>query len=306
MGIVFNEPSVIALNERTGEVLAVGNEAWQMIGRTPAHITAHRPLRNGAITDFSTTQNMIRVILRQIGVGRFGKTRAAVCVPSVITPVERRAVTEAVRRVGVSDVKLIEQLMAAAIGSGLPINEPAGTMVIDIGGGTVQSAVVSLGGIVSSDSKRTGSFDLDHALQNHVRTHHGVVIGERTAEQLKILIGSASPNTDANSDAEVKGRDIVSGLPRKFVITHEEARAALSEVLVVIVESIVECLSAAPPELSQDLLSVGARLLGGGSLLKGLDSLISQKLSVPVLRTATPLETVVIGAGRALDSWDAL
>ncbi len=305
VGIVLNEPSVIALDERAGTVLAVGNTAWQMIGRTPAHIVAMRPLSGGAITDFENTQHMIRLILQQVGVGRFVKTRVAACVPPVITPVERRALTEAIRQVGVSDVRLIEQTMAAAIGSGQPISEPRGTMVIDIGGGTSQSAVVSLGGIVSSKSVRFGSFDMDQALRDFIRNHHGMVIGDRTSEQLKILIGSAWPGY-VESDAEVKGRDITTGLPRKFTVTHEEARAALKGVIDAITQSIIDCLSATPPELAQDLLRLGAHLLGGGSLLQGFDSLIAHKLSIPVYRTEAPLETVVLGAGRALESWNEL
>ena len=305
MGIVLNEPSVIALDERTGSVLAVGNTAWQMIGRTPAHIVAKRPLRGGAITDFESTQQMIRLILQDVGVGRFGKTRVVVCVPSVITPVERRAVQEAVRHVGVSDVRLIEQTMAAAIGSGQPINEPRGSMLIDIGGGTAQSAVLSLGGIVSSKSVRFGSFDLDKALQDHTRNTHGMSIGDRTAEQLKILIGSASPGY-VDVDAEVKGRDDATGLPRKFKVTHEEARSAMKIVLDRIAQSVVDCLSEAPPGLAQDLLRSGAQLLGGGSLLNGMDTFISQRVYVPVYRTASPMETVVLGAGKALESWSLL
>ncbi len=305
VGIVLNEPSVIALDARAGTVLAVGNTAWQMIGRTPSHIVALRPLSGGAITDFENTQHMIRLILQQVGVGRFVKTRVVACVPPVITPVERRALTEAIRQVGVSDVRLIEQTMAAAIGSGQPVNEPRGTMVIDVGGGTSQSAVLSLGGIVSSNSVRSGSFDMDQALRDFIRNHHGMVIGDRTSEQLKILIGSALPGY-VEADAEVKGREISTGLPRKFTVTHEEAHAALAGVLDAITQSIIDCLSATPTELAQDLLRHGARLLGGGSLLQGFDALISQKLAISVYRTESPLETVVNGAGRALESWSLL
>ncbi len=302
---MLNEPSVIALDERTGTVLAIGKAAWQMIGRTPAHIVAVRPLTGGAITDFEVAQKMISKILQYVGVGRFSKTRVVICIPSVITPVERRAVTEAVRHVGVSDVKLIDQTMAAAIGSGLPIHEPIGTMVVDIGGGTAQSAVLSLGGIVSSRSVRSGSFAFDQALQDYIRVNHKVAIGERTAEQVKIMIGSAFSGK-VEVDAEVKGRDITTGLPCKFILTHEEAHFALKGVLNRIVQSVIDCLGEVPPGLSQDLLRTGCQLLGGGSLLNGLDDLFEEKLLVPTSRTAAPMETVVLGAGKALESWNLL
>ena len=304
-GIVFNEPSVIALNERSGDVLSVGREAWQMIGRTPSYIIAARPLRNGAITDFDITQRMIRLILQGVGVGRFGRTRVAVCVPSLITPVERRAVIEAARRAGASDVRLIEQPIAAAIGSGLPIHEPAGSLVIDIGGGTAEIAMVSLGGLVSLKAVRVGSFDFDSALMSYSRRAHGIAIGERTAEELKISIGSAWPSDD-KFDAEVKGRDLTTGLPRTFVITPTEVRSALADTVELMVETVLECLSEAPPELAQDLIHTGALLVGGGSLLQGLDQRIASEARVPVLRAESPLETVVLGAGRALENFESL
>ncbi|MDG2113956.1 MAG: rod shape-determining protein [Actinomycetota bacterium] len=304
-GIVLNEPSVIALNERTGDVLAVGREAWQMIGRTPAYIVAVRPLRKGAITDFDTTQRMIRLILQRVGVGRFGKTRVVVCVPSVITPVERRAVTEAARRAGASDVRLIDQPMAAAIGSGLPIHEPVGNMVIDIGGGTAETAMVSLGGVVSLKAIRVGSFDFDAALQGYARRVHGVAIGERTAEELKVQIGSAWAGED-DFDAEVKGRDLTTGLPRIFVVTPEQVRAALAEPVQSIVDSVVDCLSQAPPELSQDLIVNGIHLVGGGGLLRGLGKRIEHEAKVPVRVVEAPMEAVVLGAGKALENFEAL
>ena len=230
-GIVLNEPSVIAMNERTGDVLAVGREAWQMIGRTPSYIVAVRPLRKGAITDFDTTQRMIRLILQQVGVGRFGKTRGAV--------------TDAARRAGASDVRLIDQPMAAAIGSGLPIHEPIGNMVIDVGGGTAETAMVSMGGIVSLKAIRVGSFDFDAALQSYARRVHGVAIGERTAEEIKVQIGSAWAVED-EFDAEVKGRDLTTGLPRTFILTPDQVRSALEEPVQAVVDSVVDCLSQAP------------------------------------------------------------
>ncbi|MCB0991941.1 MAG: rod shape-determining protein [Acidimicrobiales bacterium] len=304
-GIVLNEPSVIALNEKTGDVLAVGHEAWQMIGRTPAHIVAVRPLRKGAITDFDTTQRMIRLILQRVGVGRFGRTRVVVCVPSVITAVERRAVTEAARRAGASDVRLLEQPMAAAIGAGLPIHEPIGSMVVDIGGGTSETAMISLGGIVSIKAIRLGSFEIDSALQAFARRHHGVAIGERTAEEIKIAIGSAWPGKD-EMRAEIRGRDLTTGLPRTFILEPGQAREAIEEVVAAMVESVLDCLSEAPPELAQDLIHNGIHLVGGGGMLRGLDARLADATKVPVRVVDAPLEAVVLGAGRVLENFDSL
>lgn len=304
-GIVLNEPSVIAMDERSGNVLAVGREAWQMIGRTPAHIIAVRPLRKGAITDFDTTQRMIRLILQRVGVGRFGKTRVVICVPSVITAVERRAVTEAARRAGASAVRLIEQPMAAAIGAGLPIHEPVGSMVIDIGGGTTETAMISLGGIVAIKAIRMGSFEIDAALQAHARRAHGVAIGERTAEEIKMAIGSAWPETDALA-AEIRGRDLTTGLPRTFILEPQQVREAMAEVVDAMVESVLGCLSLAPPELAQDLIINGIHLVGGGGMLRGLDRRIAHAAGVPVRVVESPLEAVVLGAGRMLENFDSL
>ena len=242
-GIVLNEPSVIALNRQTGEVLATGREAWQMIGRTPGYIVAVRPLRGGAITDFEITERMIRLLLQRVGVSRFTRPKVVICVPSAITEVERRAVTDAARRAGAADAQLIEQPMAAAIGADLPIDEPVGNMVIDIGGGTSETAVISLGGIVALEAVRVGSFDIDAAIQNYVRREHGIAIGERTAEEVKVAIGSADPTADENQ-AEVRGRDLMSGLPKTVVLTPEEIRLAIDEV----VSSIVASRGALPVE----------------------------------------------------------
>ena len=225
-GIVLNEPSVIALNRQTGEVLATGREAWQMIGRTPGYIVAVRPLRGGAITDFEITERMIRLLLQRVGVSRFTRPKVVICVPSAITEVERRAVTDAARRAGAADANLIEQPMAAAIGADLPIDEPVGNMVIDIGGGTSETAVISLGGIVALEAVRVGSFDMDAAIQNYVRREHGIAIGERTAEEIKMAIGSADP-TDDESQAEVRGRDLMTGLP-KTVLTLQGTSGAVT------------------------------------------------------------------------------
>ena len=215
-GIVLNEPSVIALNSQTNDVLAIGSEAWQMIGRTPSHIVAVRPLRKGAITDFDVTQRMIRLVLERVGVSRFNRPRVVICVPSAITAVERRAVTEAARRAGASDAQLIEQPVAAAIGANLPINEPLGNMVVDVGGGTSESAILSLGGVVALEAIRVGSFDIDAAIQAFVRREYGIAIGERTAEDIKLTIGSAAP-TPNEVRAEVRGRELMSGLPKTIV-----------------------------------------------------------------------------------------
>src|SRR3954447_12297400 len=216
-GIVLNEPSVIALNKQTGEVLATGHEAWQMIGRTPGYIVAVRPLRGGAITDFDITERMIRLLLQRVGVTRFNRPRVLICVPSAITEVEKRAVTEAARRAGAADPQLIEQPMAAAIGAGLPVDEPVGNLVIDVGGGTTETAVISLGGIVALEAVRVGSFDIDNAVQTYVRREYGIAVGERTAEEIKLAIGSAFPSEN-EVKAEVRGRDLMSGLPKTVIL----------------------------------------------------------------------------------------
>ncbi len=304
-GIVLNEPSVIAMNERSGEVLAVGQEAWHMIGRTPAQIVAVRPLRKGAITDFDTTQRMIRLILQRVGVGRFGRTRVIICVPSVITAVERRAVTEAARRAGANEVRLLEQPMAAAIGAELPIHEPVGNMVVDIGGGTSETAMVSLGGIVSIKAIRVGSFEIDAALQSYARREHGVAIGEKTAEEIKISIGSAWP-VEEEIGVEVRGRDLSTGLPRTFVMTAAQVRYAIGEVVQTMVDSVIDCLAQAPPELAQDLIVNGIHIVGGGGMLRGLDRRISAEARVPVRVVRSPLEAVVLGAGRVLENFNTL
>jgi rod shape-determining protein MreB len=304
-GIVLNEPSVIALNNQSQDVLAVGTEAWQMIGRTPGHIVAVRPLRAGAITDFEVTQRMIRLVLERVGVSRFNRPRVVICVPSAITHVERRAVTEAARRAGAAECQLIEQPMAAAIGAELPINEPMGSMVVDIGGGTSESAILSLGGIVSLKAVRVGSFDFDASIQTHIRKEHGIAIGEQTAEKIKIAMGSAYP-TNEEFRAEVRGRELMSGLPKTVVLEPEEIRAALEEPITTIIDSIVACLGEAPPDLAQDLIVNGIHLVGGGALLRGLVDRLTLETEVQVKLVDLPLECVVLGAGRCIESYDAL
>lgn len=304
-GIVLNEPSVIALNSRSGEVLAMGDEAWQMIGRTPSYIVAVRPLRKGAITDFDVTQRMIRLLLKRVGVSRFNRPRVVVCVPSAITAVERRAVTEAAKRAGAADARLIEQPVAAAIGADLPINEPVGNMVIDVGGGTTETALISLGGVVALEAVRVGSFDLDHAIQGYVRREYGIAIGERTAEEIKLAIGSAHPSADSGN-AEVRGRELMSGLPKTVILTPDEIRRAIDEPVTAMVESVLSCLGQAPPELAQDLIVQGIHLVGGGGMLRGLDLRLASETEVPVHLVSMPLEAVVLGAGRVIEHFESL
>ena len=299
-GIVFNQPTVIALNSRSGEVLAMGDDAWEMIGRTPAYIVAVRPLRRGAITDFDITQRMIKLILKSVGVTRFARPRVLICVPSAITEVERRAVEEAATSAGARSVTLIEEPMAAAIGAGLPIHEPVGNLIVDVGGGTSEMAVVSMGGLVTKRAIRVGGFDLDASVQGHVRKEYGLAIGEKTAEQLKIAIGSAYPTGDART-AEIRGREVSTGMPKVVTLTEDEIREALSENVRAIVEATRGCLSDSPPELAHDVLERGIFLTGGGGLLRGLEARLAQECEVPVNLTEQPLETVVLGAGRLLD-----
>jgi rod shape-determining protein MreB len=304
-GIVLNEPTVIALNSRTQDVLAMGQEAWQMIGRTPGYIVAVRPLRQGAITDFDITQRMIRLLLHRVGVNRFNRPRVVICVPSAITEVERRAVIEAARRAGAADAQLIEQPMAAAIGAGLPIHEPAANMVIDVGGGTSETALISLGGIVALQAVRVGSFDIDASITTFIRREYGIAVGERTAEDIKLAIGSAWPVRD-EVKAEVRGRDLMSGLPKTVILSPEEVRHAIDEPVSAIVDSVVNCLGHAPAELAQDLILEGMHLVGGGGMLRGLDQRISAETEIPVHLVDAPLECVVLGAGRCIESYDDL
>jgi rod shape-determining protein MreB len=304
-GIVLNEPTVIALNTRTHEVLAMGKDAWQMIGRTPGYIVAVRPLRQGAITDFDITERMIRLLLQRCGVSRLNRPRVLICVPSAITSVERRAVKEATHRAGASAAYLIEQPMAAAIGAGLPIHEPIGNMVVDVGGGTSETAVISLGGVVASEAIRCGGFDIDAAIQTYVRREHGVAIGERTAEEIKLAIGSAAPYAD-EVKAEVRGRELMSGMPKTVVLTPGELRGAVEDQVRQIITAAVNCLGDAPPELAQDIIFQGIHLVGGGALLRGMARRLANETAVPVHLVDTPLECVALGAGQCLESFDKL
>ena len=299
-GIVFNQPTVVAVDTATGEVLEVGDGAWEMIGRTPASIVAMRPLRSGAITDYEVTEQMIRLILRRVGVTRFGKPRVLVCVPSAITEVERRAVRDATSTAGARSVSLLEEPMAAAIGAGLPIHEPLGNMVVDVGGGTTEVAMLSMGGIITQRSLRVAGFDMDDAIQVYVRRQYGLAIGERTAEQIKIAAGSAYPSADVIS-AEVRGRELTSGMPKQVRLSPEEIRELLADAVNAIVGAARACLAESDPELGHDVLERGMFLTGGGSLLHGLDMRLAQECEVPVHLTDQPLETVVLGAGRCLE-----
>ena len=304
-GIVLNEPSVIALNSRTQDVLAMGHEAWQMIGRTPSYIVAVRPLRKGAITDFDITQRMIRLLLQRAKISRFNRPRVVICVPSAITTVEQRAVIEAARRAGAVEAHLIEQPMAAAIGAGLPINEPLGNMVIDIGGGTTEVALISLGGVVALEAVRVGSFDIDASIQTYIRREYGIAIGERTAEEIKVTIGSAWP-TEHEYSAEVRGRELMTGLPKTVILSAEEVREAIAEPVSAMVDAVITCLGQAPPELAQDLIQQGIYLVGGGGMLRGLDLRLEEETEIPVHLVDAPLECVVLGAGRCVESYDDL
>ncbi len=302
-GIVFSEPTVVALNAHTGAVEAMGDEAWQMIGGRSGGIVAVRPLRHGTITEFDITQRMIEVVLRRVGVSRFPRPRVLVSIPSESSEIERRAVEEAVRFAGGRGVVLVEEPLAAAIGAGLPIHEPQGNLIVDIGGGTTEMAVVSMGGVVSGWSIRIGGFDLDAAIQDHVRGTYGVMIGEKSAEELKIAIGTAFPGGKPRA-AIVTGRELDSGAPREIRVTADEIRQAMSGPVRKIVDAARRTLAEAPPELTHDVLETGMFLTGGGGLLRGLDLLLSQECEVPVHLTDRPLETVVLGAGVMVEHLD--
>jgi rod shape-determining protein MreB len=304
-GIVLNEPTVIAMDTRSKGVLAIGDEAWQMIGRTPGYIVAVRPMRQGAITDFDITERMLNVLLRRVGVSKISRPKVLVCVPSAITAVERRAVIEATRSAGASACFLIEQPLAAAIGAGLAINEPVGSMIVDVGGGTSETAVISLGGIVAMRAIRCGGFDLDAAIQSYVRTNFGVAIGERTAEAVKLAIGSAAPYPE-EPDADVRGREVSTGMPRVVPLSSAEVRAAVTEQVAQIIDATTTCLGEAPPELAQDIIFQGIHLTGGGALLRGLSERLADTTGVPVHMVETPLECVALGAGRCIESFDRL
>jgi rod shape-determining protein MreB and related proteins len=299
-GIILFEPSVIAIDEATGQVQAVGDEAKRMIGRTPASIHATRPLRHGVIADFDVTEQMLRRFLVRANGNRGIHQRVVLCVPSGITNVEERAVKEATLSAGAREADLIEEPMAGAIGAGLPIGEPSGNMVVDIGGGTTEVAVISLGGIVVSRSLRVGGYEMDEAIVRYVRDHRRVLIGQERAEEVKIDVGSAMELDDI-PDTEVSGRDLVTGGLRRVRITADEARDALERPIGQIIETVRETLEATPPELAADITNRGIVLVGGGALLRGLDELIRVQTQLPVYVAEAPLTCVATGAGHSLE-----
>lgn len=306
-GVVLCEPSVVAIDKTTHAVLAVGEEAKRMLGRTPGNIVAIRPMKDGVIADFDITESMLRYFIRKVHKkNRLVSPRVVIAVPSGITEVEKRAVKDSAERAGARNpVYLVEEPIAAAIGVGLPIHEPAGNMIIDIGGGTTEIAVISLSGIVFSKSLRVGGDEFDEAIVTHLKKSYNLMIGERTAEEIKIRIGSAYPLQEETT-LEVKGRDILAGLPKTVTITSEEIREALSEPLSTILEGSRIALERTPPELSADLIDRGLVLAGGGALLRGLDKLISEETGLPVHVADDPLTAIALGTGRYLSDFHLL
>src|SRR6187397_1987997 len=305
-GVVLNEPSVVAINTLTGTVLAVGAEAKRMIGRTPSHIQAVRPLKDGVIADFDVTEKMLRYFIQKVHRRRLlAKPRVVVCVPSGITGVEQRAVEEATIAAGARRAYIIEEPMAAAIGAGLPIHEPTGNMVVDIGGGTTEVAVISLGGIVTSQSIRVGGDELDQAIITFGKKEYSLMLGERTAEEIKMAIGSAFPSED-EPHAEIRGRDLVSGLPKTVVISAAEVRKAIEEPVNLVVDAVKNTLDKCPPELAGDVMDRGIALTGGGALLRGLESRIREETGMPVQVADNPLDSVVLGTGKCVEDFETL
>lgn len=300
-GIVLCEPSVVAIQKGTSKVLAVGGEAKRMLGRTPGNIVAVRPLRDGVIADFEMTESMIRYFIKRVHNRRvFVRPRVVIGIPSGITEVEKRAVRDSAERAGAREVYMVEEPMAAAIGVGLPIVEPAGNMIIDIGGGTTEMAVISLAGVVFSTSIRIGGDEMDQAIIEYLKKTYNLMIGERTSEDIKIKIGSAYP-LDEELKMEVRGRDLVAGLPKMITVTSEEIREALSEPVNEIVETTRLTLERTPPELSADLIERGIMLAGGGALLRGLDKLLAEETGLPIHIADDPLTAVALGTGNVLN-----
>jgi rod shape-determining protein MreB and related proteins len=305
-GISLNEPSVVALNTQTREILAVGGEAKKMIGRTPDTITAVRPLKDGVIADFEVTEQMLRFFIQRVHRRRFFvKPRLVVCVPSGITAVEQRAVKEAGYQAGSRRVYIIEEPMAAAIGAGLPVHEPTGNMVVDVGGGTTEVAVISLGGIVTSQSIRMAGDDIDQAIIAWMKKEHSLMLGERTAEEIKLTVGSAFPLAE-EPVAEIRGRDLVSGLPNTVSIASAEVRQAIEEPLHAIIDAVRITLDKTPPELAGDIMDRGVVLTGGGALLRGLDERLRHETGMPVHVAPDPLDSVALGAGKCVEEFEAL
>ena len=304
-GIVLNEPSVVAINTQTNQALAVGMDAKRMIGRTPSYIRAIRPLRDGVIADFDITEKMLRYFIQKVHRRRWAKPRIVICVPSGITGVERRAVEEAAYHAGARRAYTIEEPMAAAIGAGLPVHEPAGSMVVDIGGGTTEVAVISLGGIVVAKSVRVGGDEMDEAIIDWVKKEYNLLLGERTAEQIKMAVGSAFPYPD-EPGAEVRGRDLVSGLPKTIVLASREIREAIEEPVTSVVDAIKFTLDKTPPELAADIMEHGIVITGGGALLRSLDHRLAYETGMPIVTVDRPLQSVVVGSGKCLEEFELL
>ena len=305
-GIVLNEPSVVAVNTRDNQPLAVGTEAKRMVGRTPAHIEAIRPLKDGVIADFDICEKMLRYFIERVHHRRWAKPRMVICVPSGITGVEQRAVQEAAEYAGArKPAYIIEEPMAAAIGAGLPVYEPSGNMVVDIGGGTTEVAVISLGGIVASESIRVAGDEIDQALMSFCKKEYSLALGERTAEDIKTQLASAWPLKE-ELYAEVRGRDLVTGLPKTIVVSTVELREAIEEPVQAICDAIKYTLDRTPPELAADMMEKGIVITGGGSLLHGLDARLATETGMPVRRAKNPLYTVVLGSGQCLEEFEVL
>jgi rod shape-determining protein MreB len=305
-GVVLNEPSVVAINTSTTGILAVGTEAKRMIGRTPGNIVAIRPLKDGVIADFDTTERMLRYFIQKVHASRWSKPRMVICVPSGITGVEQRAVQDAAEYAGArKPVHIIEEPMAAAIGADMPVHEPSGNMIVDIGGGTTEVAVISLGGIVTAQSVRVAGDELDDAIMQYVKKEFSLAIGDRTAEEIKIHMGSAWP-LDEELTADIRGRDLISGLPRTVPLTTEQVREALAEPLSAIVDAVKTTLDKTPPELAADIMEQGIMVTGGGALLAGINRRLAHETGMPIKIAHDPLYSVVIGSGRALENIDAM
>ena len=304
-GIVLSEPSVVAIDQSTGDVYAVGLEAKRMLGRTPGTISAIRPLKDGVIADFDVTEQMLRHFIQKVHQHRFAHPRVVVCVPSGVTGVEKRAVEEATLSAGARQAYLIEEPMAAAIGAGLPVAEPTGNMIVDIGGGTTEVAVISLGGIVVSQSLRVGGDEMDEAIINHIKREYKLLIGQQTAEEIKLEVGSAFPLKE-EVQAEVRGRDMLTGLPKTVILSSEEVRHALEDPVTQIIDAIKSTLDKTPPELAADIMDRGIVLAGGGALLQGLDQRLRQETHMPTHLAASPLTCVAVGAGRSLEEFEAM
>ncbi|WP_413308486.1 rod shape-determining protein [Bacillus sp. 1P10SD] len=302
-GIVLREPSVVAMQTETKNIVAVGNDAKNMIGRTPGNVVALRPMKDGVIADFETTASMMKHHIRQAQKSNnpfSGKPYVMVCVPSGITAVEERAVIDATRQAGAKDAYTIEEPFAAAIGANLPVWEPTGSMVVDIGGGTTEVAIISLGGIVTSQSIRVAGDEMDDSIISYIRKNYNLMIGERTAESIKMEIGSAG-TPDGIDNMEIRGRDLLTGLPKTIEITAKEIATALNDTVYAIVEAVKNTLEKTPPELAADIMDRGIVLTGGGALLRNLDRVISEETKMPVLIAENPLDCVAIGTGKALD-----